>query len=137
MIRIARLRRAATKYLRDGVFLRPPDRCGRYDDSHLTIVHLRRPARGGAGYTQAAPIVLTSAWQAADGSVAIALANLSHASVPVHLALEPPDYPLASQGVIRQILPRESVEVGRYQDGRASLDITLDPADVRIYEFLK
>ncbi|MHB8971096.1 MAG: DUF6259 domain-containing protein [Pirellulaceae bacterium] len=138
VMRIARLRRGAQKYLRDGVFLRPPDT----GTSETTIPISRLSIYAGQQepvqeYTKAAPLVLSSAWQAADGSVAVALANLSHTSVPVHLALEPPDYPLASQGVIRQILPRESVEVGRYQDGRASLDIMLDPVDVRIYEFLK
>jgi hypothetical protein len=139
VIRIARLRRNARKYLRDGVFLRPPDtgtgeaaipisRLSIYAGQHEAVQE----------YAKAAPIVLSSAWQSADGSVAVALANLSEETVPVRLTLTAPDYPLAARGVIRRLLEGEgeSVEAGSYQDGSAVLDITLDPTDVRVYEFV-
>ena len=78
VIRIARLRRSAQKYLRDGVFLRPPDT----GTGEATIPISRLSIYAGQHeavqeYAKAAPIVLSSAWQSADGSVAVALANLS------------------------------------------------------------
>ncbi|MHB8956114.1 MAG: DUF6259 domain-containing protein [Pirellulaceae bacterium] len=137
VIRIARLRRSAQKFLRDGVFLRPPETG--IGDAVIPISRLSIYAgqqEAVQEYTKAAPIVLSSAWQAADGSLAVVVANVSHKPVPMHLILTASDYPLAPQGIIRQILEQHSVEAGRYQDGRASLEITLEPFDVRVYEFV-
>ena len=119
------------------MFLRPPDT----GTGETTIPISRLSIYAGQHeavqeYAKAAPIVLSSAWQSADGSVAVALANLSDKPVPMHVTLQTPEYPLAPQGFIRRILERESVEVERYRDGRAALETTLDPADVRIYEFV-
>ena len=87
-------------------------------------------------YSQDSTIVLAGAWQAVDGSVAVALANLADDTTPVELTLARPDYPLAPRGIIRRILEHESVSVGTFEKGCASLEVTLDPADVRIYAFV-
>ena len=85
-------------------------------------------------YTKSVLAVLSGAWQAADGCVAIALVNVTDEPLPVRIALQNPTYPLPSQGVIHRIQEHQSVEAGTFQDGRAVLELTLDPADVRVYE---
>ena len=137
VLRIARLRRNARKYLQDGVFLRPP----LTGTGRMTIPMSRLSIYAGQQetvqeYTHASDIVLAGAWQAADGALAAALANLAEYPVPIHVTLTREDYPLAEQGVIRRILERESETTGTFEQGEASLEITLDPADVRVYEFL-
>jgi hypothetical protein len=87
-------------------------------------------------YSRLVPIVLSGAWQAPDGDVAVVLANLADEPVPVQVRLEGPDYPLAAEGVIRRIQEHESVAAGTFADGCGSLDVTLDPTDVRVYEFV-
>jgi len=137
LIRIARLRRNAAKYLRDGVFLRPPET----GTGEVTIPMSRLSIYAGQHdavqeYTKKVPAVLAAAWQAADGAVAIALANLTNESMPVKIALASPAWPLPEQGLIRQIEEQASVAVGTFDQGAAALTVTLDPTDVRVYEFV-
>ena len=87
-------------------------------------------------FTRATADVLAGAWQAVDGSVAVALVNLTEYEIPLHLTLARDDYPLAQQGVVRRILEQESTPVGTFRQGTAVLELTLDPTDVRIYEFV-
>jgi hypothetical protein len=137
VLRIARLRSRAGKYLRDGVFLRPPVTL----TGEATIPMSRLSIYAGQQdavqeYTKTVPIVLSGAWQATDGSIAVALVNLADEPVPARVTLERPDYPLAPQGVIRRIQENESVAAGTFEHGRALLELTLDPTDVRVYEFV-
>ena len=76
------------KYLRDGVFLQPPQTGA----GNMTIPMSRLSIYAGQHdavqeYTKAVPIVLSGAWQAADGCIAIALANLLDEPVPVRITL--------------------------------------------------
>ena len=139
VMRIARLRSSAEKYLRDGVFLRPPVTL----TGEATIPMSRLSIYAGQQdavqeYTKTVPLVLSSAWQAADGSIAVALANLANEPVPVQVTLERPAYPLAPRGVIRRIQEQEHepVAAGTFENGSASLEVTLDPTDVRVYAFV-
>ncbi len=136
VLRIARLRLRAAKYLQDGLFLRPPA-TGTGDVqipiSRLSIYAGQQDAV--QEYSKAVPAVLSGAWQAPDGDVAVVLANVTDEPMPVRVHLQRPDYPLASAGFIRRIQEHGSIIAGRIVDGRARLDVTLDPADVRVYEF--
>jgi len=137
VLRIARLRRCAAKYLQGGVLLRPP----RIAADEMTIPVSRLSIYAGQQdvvreYSMRVPMVLSSAWQSADGSVAVALANLADQPVTLQLTLQSPEYPLPQQGVVRPIGESASEVVDSFQGGRASLELTLDPADVRVYEFV-
>ena len=136
LLRIARLRKNARKYLQDGVFLRPPVT----GTGETTIPMSRLSIYAGQQdavqeFTRATDNVLAGAWQAVDGSVAVALVNLTEQAIPLHLTLTRDDYPLPQQGVVRRILEQESTPVGSFQQSTAVLELTLDPTDVRIYEF--
>jgi hypothetical protein len=137
VIRIARLRRAAAKYLRDGVFLRPPVTGA----GQATIPMSRLSIYAGQQeavqeYTKTVSVVLASAWQAADGAIAVALVNLCDEPVPVRILLDAPAYHLPAAGVMRRIGVADSSVTETFEHGRAELSLTLDPADVRVYEFV-
>ncbi len=137
LLRIVRLRQKARKYLQDGVFLRPPatgtgetvipmSRLSIYAGQQDAVQEFTRPTAN----------VLAGAWQAPDGAVAVALVNLTEQAIPVRLTLPRDDYPLAQQGVIRRILDQESAPLGTFENATATLELTLDPVDVRVYEFV-
>jgi hypothetical protein len=138
VIRLARLRRAAHKYLQNGVFLRPPEtgtdqetipisRLSIYAGQHEAVQEYEKPV----------PQVLSSAWRAADGSIAVVFANVSTRPISLHVALNSPDYPLPEQGIVRRIQVDRTSDVTRFDDGCAAWDVALDPLDMRIYECIK
>jgi hypothetical protein len=134
---LARLRRAAHKFLHGGLFLRPPISESAVDTipiSRLSIYAGQQEAV--QEYQKPVPRVLSSAWRATDGSLAIVLANISDEPVSLPIVLAAPDYPLATQGSIRRIQEDGTTEVARYHNGQVEWNVDLDPVDVRIYEFI-
>lgn len=135
VIRLARLRRAARKYLQGGVFLRPPET--HTGDQTIPISRLSIYAgqqEAVQEYEKPTSQILSSAWRAADGSIAVVFANLSDQPVSFQQGLAAPEYPLPTQGVVRRIENDRVSEVNRFGNGRATWDVTLKPLDVGIYE---
>ncbi|GMV91597.1 MAG: putative glycoside hydrolase [Candidatus Hydrogenedentota bacterium] len=138
LLRIARLRRAALKYLRDGVFLQPPQ----IDAPMIEIPISRLSIYAGQQdavqeYMKSVPAVLASAWLAEDGSVGVVLANISDAPQAVKTTLPSEDYPVADRGTVYRIRSEGREETARYREGLAALDVELEPRDVRVYEIAK
>ncbi len=135
--RIVRLRQNARQYLLDGTFLRPPSVDGGETNIPMSRLSIYAGQQDAVQeYMRVTDNVLTGAYQAADGSVAVALVNVSDQPVTIQLQLTGDDYPLAPQGVVRRLLEQQSTETGTYRDATAILQLQLDPADVRIYEFI-
>ena len=138
VIRLARLRRAAHKYLQDGLFLRPPETGTGQETipiSRLSIYAGQQEAV--QEYEKPVPQVLSSAWRAADGSLAVVFANVSLEPISLHVVLDSPDYPLPEQGIVRRIQIDRTNDVTRFDGGCAAWDVALDPMDVRIFECLE
>ncbi len=81
VIQLARLRELALEHLRDGTMLPPP----RVDAPHAEIPISRLSIYAGQQetlkeYRTTVPLVLASAWRAADGQIAIAVASLADRS---------------------------------------------------------
>lgn len=135
LLRIARLRQAALKYLRDGVFLQPP----RIDAPMAEIPISRLSIYAGQQdavqeYTKVVPTVLASAWLAKDGGVGVVLASISDAPTTVSAALSRNDYPIPESGKVQQLTDRGPRDAVHFDDGLVELDIRLEPSDVRVYE---
>ena len=90
LARLARLRHAHREWLQDGAFVIPPASDApelSFTGSRISIYAARR---GGATEVPLrAPSVLTGAWRAANGQVAIALASIDDAAHHVTLTLDP------------------------------------------------
>ncbi|MBW7864550.1 MAG: hypothetical protein H3C30_09085 [Candidatus Hydrogenedentes bacterium] len=133
VLRIARLRRAALKYLRDGVMLRPPDTGAPEVEIPISRLSIYAGQRERVReYAKTVPSVLAAAWRASDGGVAVMLANITDDSVPVAISLNSPDYSLSENGVINELTTAGAQPVGEFQEGRAELTVKLEPQDLRV-----
>jgi len=134
VLRLARVRREAVRYLGDGTFLRPPA----IDVPEMKIPMSRLSIYAGQRdavkeFTGKAPRILASAWQAPDGSVAAALVNVSEEAAAFDLSLGSPEYPVPRAGVVRKISDAGTMEVGAYADGRASWRAEVAPEEACVY----
>ena len=135
LLRIARLRASALKYLRDGVFLRPPDVSvpqAEIPISRLSIYAGQQDAV--QEYSKSVPLVLASAWRAEDGDIGLALASIADHSVPVRIEMSQPDYLMPDAGAVYQLTEKGRSEFAAFDGGAVELDIAMEPRDVRIYE---
>lgn len=135
VLKLARVRRRALPYLRDGTFLRPPA----VGIEELTIPMSRLSIYAGQrdavkGYAGKAQKMLASAWASLDGGLAAALVNISEGPVALPLSLGPPDYLVPRSGVIRKITDSGTADIGSFSDGRASWRAELGPAEACVYE---
>jgi hypothetical protein len=134
LIRIARLRQAALKYLRDGIFLKPP----RIDAPMAEIPISRLSIYAGQQdavqeYSKVVPTVLASAWLASDESIGIVLANIADESVPLGTMLKSEDYPLPDAGTVYRLTADGPSEVTQFDKGAVELNVLLGPRDLRVY----
>ena len=138
VIRLARLRRAAHKYLHSGVFLRPPETGTGQETipiSRLSIYAGQQEAV--QEYEKPVSQVLSSAWRAADGSIGVVFANISDQPISLHVALDSAEYRLPGQGIVRRIQDDRTSDVTRFDGGCAVWDVALGPLDVSIYECIE
>ncbi|NLV41169.1 MAG: hypothetical protein GXY15_08060 [Candidatus Hydrogenedentes bacterium] len=134
-VRAARLRRAALAYLRDGVMLRPPETgvpASEIPVSRLSIYAGRRDRV--REYSMPAPGVLASAWRAADGGVAVVLANITEAPQTVALNLDTPDYPLP-EGAAPRLFRADGVPAPVAAEGPGRVTVTLTAGDLAVCEW--
>lgn len=96
VMRLARVRHEAAKYLVSGEFLRPPE----IDVPYATSTFSRLSIYAGQNsrlveYRKRHPLVLAGAWRAADGKVAIALTNIADKRLSLTMQRDRDDYGLA------------------------------------------
>ena len=77
---------------------------------------------------------MASAWQAADGSVAIVLANVTDEPQTLSLALPRETYPLPAPCMLARIDEEGVWAMGPF-DGAAPLEASLPPAGACLYTF--
>jgi len=136
VLRLANLRRRATKYLLHGTMLRPPDLDvpeATIDLSRLSIYAGQRDAL--KEYQRAYPAVLGGAWRAADGDVAIALANITEQPQQFILTLERTNYPLPEDCVLCVCDDTGERDVECAPDDPLRVTVALAPAGACVYTF--
>ena len=126
VMRLARVRSRATKYLLRGEFLRPPEINSpevTSDFSRLSI-YAGQKSRLTASEKRH-PLALAGAWRAADGDVAVALASIADEPLPLRLALDPQYYRLPKQARAYRIdeQGRRPAELLRGDDHSLSLEL--------------
>lgn len=135
LVKLARLRQGSLKYLRDGVFLRPPN----VESPQLEIPISRLSIYAGQQeavkeYCKRVPQILASAFRAQDGDIAIFLANIGDTTVPAKLDLAASDYPWLETALVFRQTESGRQSVGRVNNGNVQLQVSLAPAAVHIYE---
>ncbi|MBN1343301.1 MAG: hypothetical protein JXQ73_11510 [Phycisphaerae bacterium] len=136
VLRLARLRRRALPYLLHGTFLRPPKLDVPDDDLDMSRLSIYAGRQGALKeFKKRFPLVLAGAWQAPDGDIAVALANIADRPISFPLALAAPAYPLPAQGQIRLMDDTGDHPAGRFARSAVNLDANLPPRAARIYTF--
>jgi len=136
VMRLARVRSRATKYLLRGEFLRPPELNApevTSDFSRLSI-YAGQKSRLTASKKRH-PLAIAGAWRAADGDVAVALASLADEPLPLRFTLDPQYYRLPKQARAYRIdeQGRRPVELVRADDH--SLGLELPAREAWVIEF--
>jgi len=134
---LVQLRQAALPYLLYGAFVRPPHM--EIPDVEIDMSRLSIYA-GQQGAVQEnpnrVPQYLAGAWRADDGGVAVAIANIADAEHPIRFTLSREEHGLPERGPIYKRLSEGRIEIGRFENGQATVTDTLTAAGAAIYEFV-
>jgi hypothetical protein len=133
--RLAKLRSRAAMYLQHGTFLRPP----RIDAPEATIDNSRLSIYAGqqgglTTFQKRVPLVLASAWRAADGNVAVALASISDETMELSFNLDAKEYALPKRGWLYRLDENGRRRMGEFAAQKASVQLTLPPRGACILE---
>ncbi len=137
LLRIARTRYKALKYLLFGTMEKPPE-----IKVHSIIVPFSRVSiyAGQEGEKQSfekdAPEVLAAAWKAKDGSIAFPIASITDTEKYVSLHFSARDYGLPAAGNIYLVRGNTRKFLESYNDGSVSVNLHLSPLDIVIVEVL-
>jgi hypothetical protein len=81
------------------------------------------------------PALLTSAWQAEDGDLAIVFASIVEDTLSLTFDVDPSFYGLKSQGKIHQIDELGTEVIGKYNEKAVHFDLVIHPLSAMIVEF--
>ena len=136
VMQLARLRSRALQYLQKGVFLRPPE----LEVAEATLPMSRLSIYAGqqgalTSFEGRYPMVLSGAWRAPDGNVAVALANIANEPITVPLVLPQKEYGMPRQGGIWRLGPSGRQPIGSFKGERVSVAVPLAAREACLVEF--
>ena len=137
VMRLARLRSRAAKYLLHGTFLRPPQvrvPVATLDISRLSIYAGRQG--GLTAFQKGSPLTLAGAWRAPDRNIGVALASI--ADEPIHVTLNLPSaaYDLPRDTVVYQMDDKVRRRIGSLRDTGNSFELELPTRAALILELV-
>lgn len=136
LIKIAKVRFKALKYLLYGEYIRMPYM--KYPEKEIKISKLSIYAgRQGNTVTEQEgvyPMIYSSAWKAEDGNIALAFASIDNKTFPIELTLAAKEYNLSSSGKIYLISEKDRKELGTYQNGQIKIKTQLPAKEIFIIE---
>lgn len=136
VMRLARVRSRATKYLLHGEFLRPPKLNVPEVTSDFSRLSIYAGQRSRLTASQKRhPLAIAGAWRAADGDVAIALANIADRTFPLSLSLDPAYYRLPNHARVYRIDEEGREAIGPLGGDGYSLEMKLPARQAWIIEF--
>ncbi len=134
VIRLARLRRLALKYLQDGTMLSPPTIEAPDEEVPMSRLSIYAGQQDSLkSYSKRIPLVLASAWRAADGSVAIVAANVADRSLTAKILFDPARSGLRKPGRFDAIAPPGAPP--KCGPGTDALQLDLAPLQARVFEW--
>lgn len=97
LLRLVRTRQRTLKYLRDGVWVRPPAVDPAPREIDLVSAGVYAPARFSKAVR---PSLVCGAWRAADGDLAVALAHVGDGERVVEIPLDGPEFAAAAPSAV-------------------------------------
>ena len=137
LMRLARIRNRATKYLLHGTFLRPPELHAPEATLDMSRLSIYAGQRGGlTAFQDRYPLVLAGAWRAPDGDVALALASIADEPLDLSFNLDAEYYQAPRGRRIYRMDEAERKQIGRIAANGSALKLNLPPRGVCILEFV-
>ncbi|HOX58340.1 MAG TPA: DUF6259 domain-containing protein [Candidatus Paceibacterota bacterium] len=135
VLRLARLRSRARKYLLHGTFLRPPQVRGPSATLDMSRLSIYAGREGGlTAFQTSSPLVLACAWAAPDRSVGIAVASIADEPIQCILDLPRGAYGLPRSAMLYQLDEADRRELGTLKKAGSSIQLDLPPRAARILE---
>jgi hypothetical protein len=135
VLQLSRLRTAAAKFLRDGVFLRPPAIAAPDVEIPMSRLSIYAGQQGAVKeFTKTQPMALASAWQAPDGTIGIVLVNIGEPPLTLLIHLTQSEYPIPTQGTILRITPVGNTPIVEFINARVEFTADLAPSTAAVYE---
>ena len=136
VLRLARIRSRATKYLLRGTFLRPPELRAPEATLDMSRLSIYAGQQGGpTAFQKRCPLALAAAWRAPDGDVALALASIADSPLDLSFNLDAAYYRLPKRGKIYRLDETERKEIGSIKRRSLPLKLTLPPRGACFVEF--
>ena len=136
MKRLVKIRSRALKYLLYGIFQRPPVIDIPRVDIELSRVSIYAGRMGGGTSWKARyPALLTSAWQAEDGDLAIVFASIVKDTLSLKFDVDPNVFGLEKPGKISRIDEYGAEVIGKFNEKKVHFEFKLHPLKAMILEF--
>ena len=137
VMRLARLRRRAGKYLLHGTFLRPPQLRAPVATLDISRLSIYAGRQGGlTAFKKESPLALAGAWRAPDQRIAVVVASI--ADEPIHVTLDLPDagYNLPLDTTVYQMDDKLRRRLGTLRDTGNSIELDLATRAALILELV-
>lgn len=136
MMRLARIRSRALKYLLHGTFRRPPKLEVPEVDVDLSRLSIYAGRTGGAtSWRERFPALLVAAWGAQDGDLAIVFASIVDEPLAVSLEVDPRAYGLEAGGWVYRIDESRREAIGEFGDSPVPLTFEFPALGAWVLEF--
>jgi hypothetical protein len=134
VLRLAKLRQRVPEYLLHGAMLRPPAMAIPEAEMPISRLSIYAGQQGALSEHAAVyPLLITSAWRSAHGSVAVVVANISDAPQRVMFTMDPDAWQLPAEGMMRVLSDDGSTTATAYES-TITMDQELPATSARIYE---
>jgi hypothetical protein len=135
LMRLARVRSQALKYLLHGGFLRPPAMDAPEATSDFSHLSVYAGQKGGVTtFAKRHPLALAGAWRSTDGGLAVAVASIADEPLSLALQFDPQYHGLKTTRPIYRIDETGRQPMGRWEAGQTTLTITLPPREAWVIE---
>jgi hypothetical protein len=136
VIRMAKLRKLALKFLQDGEMLRPPTVEVANEPMPISRLSIYAGQQGALKeFTNNVPLALASAWRAADGTVAIAIASIADRPLRPTLVLDAAKWGWSRPGRFYEIGDHGTELRGNLIGHNLVLRPDLAPLEIRVWEW--
>lgn len=135
VLRLAKLRARALKYLLQGELLPSPELTAPDAEIPMSRLSIYAGQQGGLKeFSKTVPLVVAAAWRSPDRSVALALASLSDQTVTPTLEINAVEYGLPEYGSVYRIDESGRKRLGDFRGKKFILKPELAPFDACILE---
>jgi hypothetical protein len=137
VMRLARLRSRATKYLLHGTFLRPPQVHGPVATLDISRLSIYAGRQGGlTAFQKDSPLALAGAWRAPDKCIAVAVASIADEPIHVTLDLLSAGYNLPRDTMVYQMDDKARRSIGTLRDTGNSIELELPTRAALVLELV-